>query len=276
MIKNILLAEDDLTSAYLVKRQLESCGFRISLAGNGLEALQIIARTDIDLLITDVVMPEMDGVDLYLALKNNPGTVNLPIIIITDKAMFKESFAALGVDHFIPKSSNINLLINKIHDVEKLSLTPLNYRKILIGGSHNATVVEMKSILQHKGWLVTTAENSMELASKVFLMTPHAIFLDILMTENASASELIAAFRALNLFKETAIITYVHLSPGFLTQDYSLTTFVTDEVKACQAAGATKHIGRFNPTTFHDIVSQLSIPVAATANARNALKAMQH
>jgi CheY-like chemotaxis protein len=110
-IKDILLAEDERGTAALIKRRLEQQGFHILLAGNGREALDIINSQKVDLLITDVVMPEMDGVELYLALKQDKKTESLPVIIITDKEMFQNSFSALGVDHFVDKASNINMLI---------------------------------------------------------------------------------------------------------------------------------------------------------------------
>ncbi|MFH0754765.1 MAG: response regulator [Candidatus Omnitrophota bacterium] len=259
MIKNILLAEDDLGTSVLVKKQLKSFGYNVETAVNGREALRIIGATNIDLLITDVVMPEMDGVDLYMAIKNNPQTSWIPIIIITDKEMFKESFSALGVDHFVPKASNIDLLVKKIQEIETLSQKPQNYQKVLIGGIHTNTVQQMKTILQQNGCLVTTADNSMDLASKVFLMNPHIIFLDILMTEKATASELTTAFRALNLFKDAAIITYVHLSSNQINEDAFTLDLIKEEVDACKKAGITKYIGRFNRSTFEESLEELKV-----------------
>src|SRR5580698_9139353 len=100
MIKNILLAEDDRGTALLVKTQLEAKGYKVYTAGNGIEALKILSSQSIDLIITDVIMPKMDGVDLYAAVKNDPKKNHLPIIIVTDKDVFKKSFSSLGVSNF--------------------------------------------------------------------------------------------------------------------------------------------------------------------------------
>ncbi len=147
MFKRILLAEDDRASAQRVKNQLEHFGYNVITVGNGRQALDIILSEPVDLLITDVVMPEMDGVDLYLALKQDERTAHLPVIIITDKQMFKDSFATLGVDHFVPKASDIKMLLKKIHDIEKAGGAQAEfneYRKILIGGADRGVLSRMQ------------------------------------------------------------------------------------------------------------------------------------
>src|SRR5438876_12383075 len=111
MIKNILLAEDDRVTSLLVKTQLTTKGYFVYTAANGIEALKILSSQSIDLIITDVVMPQMDGVDLYEAVKKDPKTTDIPIIIVTDKAIFRESFASLGVSNFVEKTTNINVLL---------------------------------------------------------------------------------------------------------------------------------------------------------------------
>ena len=266
MIREIVLAEDDRGTALLVKTQLERYGYNVMVANNGIEALALVSSQSIDLLITDVVMPEMDGVDLYLELKKDPRTADLPVIIVTDKQMFKESFSSLGVDHFVPKTSDISLLIDKIKQIERALPTKVrDYRKVIIGGTQSSVVEQMRGSLQALGCLVSTADNSMDITSKVFLMTPHLILLDVLLKDNVSAAELIRAFKCFKFLNKAIIATYAHLSPEQIGSDSSTLAFVEEEVKACQEAGADKYLGRFNRLNFVDSLKEFGIGVAKPA-----------
>lgn len=71
---------------YTVCRFLEERGFAVESATNGVEALQILERMRPDLIFTDMQMPRMSGSELITALKKNPETANIPIIIVAGRA----------------------------------------------------------------------------------------------------------------------------------------------------------------------------------------------
>ena len=70
---------------YTVCRFLEERGFAVESATNGVEALQVLARVQPDLIITDVKMPRMSGTELIGALKSKPETAKIPIIIVAGR-----------------------------------------------------------------------------------------------------------------------------------------------------------------------------------------------
>jgi len=102
MPKKVLIADDEPTVVTLARQRLQVAGYVVETARNGKEAWDIMQTADIDLLVTDVVMPVMDGVDLYKEMKKVPRLALVPIVIITDNRIFRESFQALGVEHFLP------------------------------------------------------------------------------------------------------------------------------------------------------------------------------
>ena len=261
MIKNILLAEDDRGTAYLMKLQLERCGYKVTHVNNGIKALDLIKKHPFDLLITDVVMPEMDGVDLYLALKKDPSIANLPIIIITDKQMFKESFSALGVNHFVSKTSDISLLLSKIQEMAASLPDSRNYHKILIGGTQSVIIKQIQDLFEGSDCLVSTAENTTDLSAKAFLMCPHLILLDVTMKDVATPSELVRSFRAFHFLKNTQIFTYAHLSPDEIGRGQTILDPLKDEILACQHAGTSRHLGRFNRIVFLEAFEEMGIKV---------------
>lgn len=71
---------------YTVCRSLEERGFAVESATNGAEALQILSRVKPDLVVTDMQMPKMSGSELITALKKNPETAKIPIIIVAGRA----------------------------------------------------------------------------------------------------------------------------------------------------------------------------------------------
>ena len=81
-----LVVDDSMLIRYTVCRSLEERGFTVESATNGLEALQILERVRPDLIVTDMQMPKMSGSELITALKHNPETANIPIIIVAGRA----------------------------------------------------------------------------------------------------------------------------------------------------------------------------------------------
>jgi CheY-like chemotaxis protein len=81
-----LVVDDSMLIRYTVCRSLEERGFTVESATNGAEALQILERVHPDLIVTDMQMPKMTGSELITALKKNPETAKIPIIIVAGRA----------------------------------------------------------------------------------------------------------------------------------------------------------------------------------------------
>jgi CheY-like chemotaxis protein len=81
-----LVVDDSMLIRYTICRFLEGRGFSVESATNGLEALDVLARTQPDLIVTDMQMPKMSGGELITELKKNPETASIPIIIVAGRA----------------------------------------------------------------------------------------------------------------------------------------------------------------------------------------------
>jgi CheY-like chemotaxis protein len=102
-----LVVDDSMLIRYTVCRFLEGRGFEVESATNGLEALTILERVHPDLIVTDMQMPKMSGSELITALKKNPETAGIPIIIVAGRAS--------GFDE---KETRANFAIYKDIDIE--------------------------------------------------------------------------------------------------------------------------------------------------------------
>ena len=249
MINTILLAEDDKGTAHLVKTILQKHGYNVLIAGNGFEALDLISKHPVDVVVTDVVMPLMDGVDLYGELKKRPETRHLPIIIVTDKQVFKDSFTMLGVEHFVPKSSDIDTLLNRIKTINA-DLQKREYRKILVSGNNLQVLEQMQRLLVARKHLVSTADNSLDTLHKAFLMSPHVIFLDLRMSDCAQTHETVRCLRCFHFFHSVKILTYTYFSPQEMSNADIEWHIIEEEAKRCNDVGASRFIGNFTQGAF--------------------------
>jgi DNA-binding response OmpR family regulator len=92
----ILAVDDEAPVLRSVKRVLEKAGFTVMTAGSGQEALDLIAKQKPDLVVLDIIMPEMDGLEICRRIRADPFTSKLPILFLTAKG--RPSDVAQGLD----------------------------------------------------------------------------------------------------------------------------------------------------------------------------------
>ncbi len=93
--KLIVLADDSISVRKFVGRMLEKAGYRVKLASDGLEALEIVSQGGCDLVITDLEMPRTNGYELMMHLRQNAETSHIPIMVVTSRAGAKHRDRAL-------------------------------------------------------------------------------------------------------------------------------------------------------------------------------------
>lgn len=116
MIKKILIADDEqLVSEYL-SEELESIGYSIYCAADGIEAYELSIEKIPDLILLDVLMPKQDGLTTCKKLKNDPRTANIPIVMLSAKAHpeeIREGYKA-GADSYLMKPFSFPGLLAEI------------------------------------------------------------------------------------------------------------------------------------------------------------------
>ena len=119
-----LLVVEDNVELLMLMTQLLSSKYHVKTATNGKEALEIIHKEELDIIISDVMMPVMDGLELTQQLKNDPNYQHLPIILLTAKTQEENRAEALqlGADSYVTKPfklSDLELRINNIVENRK-------------------------------------------------------------------------------------------------------------------------------------------------------------
>jgi len=116
-LTDILVVEDSPTQAEQVKFTLENSGFAVRVAGNGVRALALIEEKRPDVVISDVIMPQMDGYELCRRIKGDAGLRGIPVILLTSLSDPRDVVRALecGADNFIVKPYDEKYLLSRIH-----------------------------------------------------------------------------------------------------------------------------------------------------------------
>jgi CheY-like chemotaxis protein len=114
--KKILLVDDEEDIIKMNKLRLVESNFEVLSANNGQEALEKAEKESPDLILLDVVMPKMDGIQTLTRLKNNPRTSSIPVVMLSgvgEKAACNKAMLAGAVD-FISKPFNPEMLLEAI------------------------------------------------------------------------------------------------------------------------------------------------------------------
>lgn len=101
----ILIIENEVSNRILIERVLSTRGYRCISASNGQEALNILDRENVDLILTDLSMPVLDGYRTTQLIRERPALVNVPIVAVTAYALNDENEAAMqiGCNEYLTK-----------------------------------------------------------------------------------------------------------------------------------------------------------------------------
>jgi two-component system, cell cycle sensor histidine kinase and response regulator CckA len=115
----VLVVDDRLVNRDLVRTVLEHYGHDTVEAGDGAEALTLLRGQHPDLVLTDVVMPGMDGYQLARAIRSDPASQGIPVLFYTAAYLADEAqatAAANGVSRIVPKTGDLAALIEAVQD----------------------------------------------------------------------------------------------------------------------------------------------------------------
>ena len=154
----ILIVEDHVELQTLLATVLSQAGYQVVLSSNGIEALDIITQQPIDLVISDVMMPQLDGYELTRILRQS--NQELPILMVTAKDQFKDKQTGflVGVDDYMIKPIDVEELVWRVKAllrrakiaqdrVVKLGACVLNYDAFTLTHEQSVQLLPQKEFL---------------------------------------------------------------------------------------------------------------------------------
>jgi signal transduction histidine kinase/CheY-like chemotaxis protein len=173
----ILVVDDDDSIRSLLRQELSDAGYIIEEATNGKEALTMIRTSRPDLVILDIMMPEMNGFDVAAILKNDPFTMDIPILVLSivqDKARGYR----IGVDQYLTKPIDTAQLFNEVgHLLEQGK----SKKKVMVVDEDRNAIHTLTDVLQAKGYHVVESDGK-ELIQKAIAAKPDIIILNALVS----------------------------------------------------------------------------------------------
>ena len=177
--QTILVADDEEPIRNMLRQELVESGYTVLEACNGKEAIEVVRKNLPDLLILDVMMPEMNGFDVAAVLKNDPQTMDIPILILSI-IRDKERGFRLGVDRYLTKPIDTDNLFKEVGDLLEQGRSK---RKVMVVDENESTVRTLAGVLQARGYQVVES-NGVELIKKAIDSKPDIIILNSVLSKD--------------------------------------------------------------------------------------------
>ncbi len=279
--KKILIVEDDKLTVTMLQSWLKNEGFNTFTASDGQEGLNLARQLKPDLIISDVIMPVMDGYAFYKELKKNSDTASIPLVVISARKKMEDSFIAMGAKKFISKPFQGNQLIEAVNEFIQLpslqkskqdlmltettnrplsvasTPTSLASKKVLIIGTDPIIVDQLSNSLMDENCITEVVRTNDEIYSTAGQFRPDIIIIEVYM-EGVSAYEFILELQKKAEFKKVPFFVYTYYPEdkfGLLfVLDRPLSTEMMITTQGSQ--DPVKYLGMFHKKNFGKLMAQ--------------------
>lgn len=164
----VLVVEDDPDIADLMRRYLQKGGFEVDVRGSGRDALRVIAERRPDLLVLDLMLPEVNGLEICRSVRADAHTASIPIIMVTARAEESERIAGLdlGADDYLAKPFSPGELVARVRALLRRSARP---------AAVAATIAYGPLVVDSAQHTVTDAGQAVTLTAKEFLFLQYLL-----------------------------------------------------------------------------------------------------
>jgi CheY-like chemotaxis protein/two-component sensor histidine kinase len=176
----VLIIDDDPASADLVRRHLQTEGFKAVVAYSGEQGIELAQQLAPDAITLDVMMPGLDGWDVLQSIKSDPVLCSTPVVMMSvlDNRLLARSLGASGWLHKPLHKPELKQLLSAIQ-----SSGGPEPSRLLVVEDEPANAEWLRKLLERRGWLVVHAANGHEALAEIARVRPSLILLDLMMPE---------------------------------------------------------------------------------------------
>jgi CheY-like chemotaxis protein len=211
----ILIIEDDPVAVAILQFRLKSQNYHVIVANTGEEGIELAHQQVPDLILMDMILPGMHGLEATIRLKKNPETKDIPIFAVTatGSSEFIEACHQDGICVFIKKPYDFEELLTHIHHYT--SPDRLEEKRVLVINDDPALVTLLASYLKGYGYLVISKPLRMFNVDDVQKVDPHMILLDIDLLEDWG----FAIFKILKKTRSTKSIPIILMASQLIPEE---------------------------------------------------------
>ena len=258
--KRILIVDDEKDLRGLLKLYLEEEGYQVFTAGDGEEGLKIAQEVVPDLIISDVLMPKIDGNQFLKKLRESHFGRKILFIVMTARGKMRDYFEAAGADGFIEKPISRKTILTTIKGVlerDEEHASQVVRRRVLVVSRYEECAQEMIQLLQAENCHTDFVITGEQVVSKAVMFLPNIIIIESRMFDMGS-NAIIRTFRQMLQFRKVPILVYNYYDPAEIKdepldqKDLGMTFLVN----TCMDEGATEYIGHFDSRNFIEKVNK--------------------
>ena len=235
MTARVLVVDDIVANVRLLEAKLTAEYFEVVTAMNGLDALDAVQRTKPDIILLDVMMPGIDGIEVCSRLKANPATRHIPIIMVTALDQPEDRLRGLraGADDFLTKPVNDISLFSRVKSLVRLkmltdelrvraettgsigmvvradSAAPTNGGNILLVDPRGSSQERIQSTLSEAHQVAIAAEPQRALEIAQAAVVPFELVIISIGAEGFDGLRLVSQFRSYDATRQTPILVVV-------------------------------------------------------------------
>ena len=205
--RKILLVEDEVVLRNILAETLQQEGYSVAEASNGKEALELALNIKVDLVITDLLMPQMNGWGLLSSLRKH--NLDMPVLVITGY-MAQEGIYVLtntDISGFLIKPIDLEEMITAVERILSSKVPDRKYHILAVDDEEDVRLL-ISTCLEQEGFDVQTAKNGREALNKVRILKPDLVLLDIMMPNTGG----FAVCRTLRADPDTAKLPVIMLT----------------------------------------------------------------
>ncbi len=178
----ILVVDDDTTVTYVIKGALMAYGHSVLVANNGGNALRLARERHPDLIIMDIIMPDVDGLEITDILQHDPQTREIPVLVLSVAKSAEEAYQA-GASAYLPKPVRMDQLLETVNQLLMARRLVKRMYNVLIVDDDPAICAVCREVLEKQGYAVVEAASGAEAMDQINKSTFDLVLLDVMLPD---------------------------------------------------------------------------------------------
>ncbi|MCK5580706.1 MAG: response regulator [Candidatus Omnitrophica bacterium] len=242
MKEKILVMDDESVVVRAIGARLDRAGYKPLLALDGKEGLQIVEESSPDLIVTDIVMPGIDGYMFCKRMKAAERTRNIPIVVLTAYLDREKMFRDLGVNEFLTKPCDSDTMMAAFRRALEQSRMSMTHKIVMLQGRLSPQLESTLKQLsrKHPDVKFSHAQSVYDMINDALRLRPQIIILEG--ANDPGAAKIIQSLKSYVIFRDLKVLVYGEADIDTI-ENKKERKQAEERISLCIEAGAQRYIG---------------------------------